>query len=183
MFYEISMTDKYTLVKKKKKIKTEVSEKEETKKYFTSNTKTELAKVKINDWNKVTEKCQLFKIFVTGKRRLHHQELFGLSLNLMYFEGGKKRIIETIEKYDNLYNEEKDNKWEMQIEYAKKCNYNAMNCSKFCPFEAECKHYRNIVNTVVPKNKIYKLNNNSVNYLDKDKGYEQLLNALKKGVL
>lgn len=63
----------------------------------------------------------------------------------------------------------------------KKCNYSAMQCSKFCPFEAECKHYRNIVNTVVPKNKIYKLNNNSVNYLDKDKGYEQLLNALKKG--
>lgn len=127
------------------------------------------------------EKCELYRIFITGKERLHHNEIFGLSLNLMYIEGGEKKILETIEKYEALYNQEKDKKWKIQIEYNKKCNYAPMNCERFCPFSNKCEHYKNLKNTIAGGNGIYMLKDN-INYLDKEEAYKILVNEIKRRV-
>ncbi len=149
--------------------------------YNTTNTKTKIKRTKVNDWKVVADKCELYKIFITGQRRLHHSELFGLSLNLMYFDGGEKRMLETIVKYPNLYNQEKDQKWDYWIDYNKKQGYKPKKCNYFCPFQDTCKHYYNMKNTVVPNNSIYVLNDYVV-YFDKEKGFEMLLNEIRKRV-
>ena len=137
--------------------------------------------VKINNWDGVEQKCELYRIFITGERRLHHNEIFGLTLNLMYIEGGERRILEAIGKYKGLYDREKDRRWKMQIEYNKKCNYAPMDCEKFCPFYNKCKHYKNLKNTIAPRNGIYVLKDD-INYLDKEEGYKILVNEIGRMV-
>ncbi len=161
----------------------EKQNKYKTKKiYNTINTKTKkIKRVKINSWSDVKQKCELLRVFLEGERKLHHNEIFGLSLNLIYIDGGEKRILETIGKYKDLYSTEKQEKWKREINYSKKCNYAPMNCEKFCVFASKCKHYKNLKNTVAPGNNIYELNNND-NYLDKKEGYKILVNEIKKVV-
>jgi len=154
---------------------------EKIKIYNTSNTKTKIKRTKVNDWKVIEDKCELYKVFSAGQRRLHHDELFGLSLNLMYFDGGEKRVLETIEKYPELYDQEKDQKWDYWIDYNKKQGYKPKKCNDFCPFKDTCKHYYNMRNTVVPSNAIYVLNDDVV-YFDKDKGFEMLLYEIRKKV-
>ena len=83
----------------------EKQNKYKTKKiYNTINTKTKkIKRVKINSWSDVKQKCELLRVFLEGERKLHHNEIFGLSLNLIYIDGGEKRILETIGKYKDLY--------------------------------------------------------------------------------
>ncbi len=177
------MSENYTLVEPKEKRKSNHKsiETKPIKIYNTTNTKTEIKRTKINDWSKVAEKCELYKIFTTGQRRLHHDELFGLSLSLMYLEGGKKRILETIAKYPDLYNKEKDKNWGNIIESNKKYSYSPKKCDNFCPFKDSCKHYHNMRNTVVPRNAIYMLSDN-IKYIDIDEAFKMLFEELKRRI-
>lgn len=152
------------------------------KHYQTCNTKTEVKTTRINNWEIVNKKCELYKLFSQGKRRLHHHELLGLSLSLMYIQGGETRILETIKKYPDLYNKEKDQNWKEWLKYFKKCQYVPESCEKFCPFKDTCHHYSNIRDTITPKNAIYQLQE-SISYFPVQKGYEMLVKELGKRVI
>lgn len=174
--------DYIEITPKTRKIKETSTEKPEPiKRYNTTNAKTKIKRTKINDWKVVEDKCELYKIFVNGQRRLHHNELFGLSLSLMYLEGGEKKVLETIGKYTELYDEAKDQSWTYWIDYNKKQGYKPKNCDDFCTLKDNCKHYYNMRNTVVPSNAIYVLNND-VSYFNKDEAFKMLLKELRKGV-
>ena len=167
--------------KKKKNNKKKTKDKETKKVYNTTNVTSKISRTKVNDWKMLENKCELFKTFVNGERRLHHEELFGLSLSLIYLDGGEKRLLETIEKFPALYNKEKDKNWAYWLNYNKKQLYKPKRCDEFCPFKDTCKHYRNMRDTVVPGNSIYVLGND-IEYIDVNEGYKIMQNEIMKGV-
>lgn len=53
------------------------------------------------NWEEARKKVRLIDEFINGKW-LHHNELYGLTTNLLKVEGGRKLINETMEKYNKL---------------------------------------------------------------------------------
>lgn len=98
--------------------------------------------------HKFEYKCNLFKEFTSGCRRLHHNELFGLSTNLIHIETGTNLFLNTYSKY---YDSSKLDKWKFYLKYTKSQNYNPQNCDMFCAYSDNCRHGKNILTTVSPK--------------------------------
>ena len=162
IFYEICMTKalqtKSNAPRKKQKSNAsdDIEEIEiEQKEYEVVKEKCKLETVKVKDWKEVEERCQLYKDFTTGKREMHHDELYKLSLSLMYINGGTKRFIDTINSLP-IHSKELEKNWEGYFDYNKRANYFPANCDKkFCPYADSCNHLRNMRDTVAPRNGIY----------------------------
>lgn len=97
-------------------------------------------------------KCKLFCEFANGKRKLSHDELFGIATNLIQVENGTKYFMERRLEYSNLYpNDIKNDKWEKDLFYLEQNDYKGKSCDKYCPYCEECIHSKNILLTVHPK--------------------------------
>ena len=97
-----------------------------------------------------SHKCQLFHEFESGKRWLTHNELFGLSTNIIHVESGATTFMEIISGYPEYYDLAKQNNFAFYLRYNKEQDYNPQSCNIFCPYKDTCKHGRNILLTVKP---------------------------------
>jgi hypothetical protein len=52
-----------------------------------------------SDLETISSSCQLFKEFMTGNRKLEHNEMFGLTTNLTHVEGGAKLFSDNLRKH------------------------------------------------------------------------------------
>lgn len=95
----------------------------------------------------INQKCQLFREFESGIRRLHHEELFGISTNLIHIETGINTLKDIISRYPQFYDESKQNKWNYYLPYIKDQQYGPMECNMFCPHKDTCKHRVSILST------------------------------------
>lgn len=96
-------------------------------------------------------KCQLFREFESGKRRLHHHELFGLSTNIIYIKTGRELFKDILQKYPDYYDSAKIERWEFYLKYNKESNYSPEQCSRFCAYSGICDHGMSILSTAKPK--------------------------------
>lgn len=96
--------------------------------------------------------CRLYHDFTTGDRKLSHDELFHLQLNMRNIESGDTKFLSILCKYPNLYPPEKVEEWKRHCKYNKQYNYRPSSCSKSgCPYREKCSHGKNILTTVHPK--------------------------------
>lgn len=100
----------------------------------------------------MSKSCKLYDEFITGKRKLRHEELFGIATNLIHVETGEKLFTQIRLKYQDLYTDDKANeRWKSQLSYMSKNDYCPQRCDKYCPYCDECPHGKNILSTVHPK--------------------------------
>lgn len=182
VFYEICMSSNKVNKQKERETKANNEEsasedKQEESIYEVYKQNVKLEPIQVKDWKPVEEKCELYKIFVNGGRRVHHNELFTLCTSLMYIVGGEKRFLETIDRFPALYNEEKDRRWKATFDYNKRQGYNPVSCNLYCPFATTCKHLKNMRDTVAPRNGIYVVA--SIDFVDISKIEQQLEKELK----
>nr|WP_300893193.1 hypothetical protein [uncultured Acetatifactor sp.] len=96
----------------------------------------------------IYKKCRLCNDYVSGDRKLSHDELFGIATNLINVETGTKYFMEIRSKYSELYADEKTDKWKADLSYMVQNDYKPECCEKYCPYHEECSHGRNILTTV-----------------------------------
>lgn len=161
-FYEICMSS--NKVKKPKKEKTKVDdetdevEQQEEYTFEVYKQSGKIESIQLKDWQVVSDKCQLYREFVSGEKEMQHNLLFKLSLSLMYFVGGTKRFLETINKFP-AYEDELKKDWNGYIDYNKRAGYSPADCDNFCPYAGKCNHIRSMRDTVAPRNGIYIIGN------------------------
>lgn len=131
--------------------------------YYIINFDTERSSVKIADkkdinhklyrsaiLHNVCGKCRLLDDFVTGDRRLLHDELFGIATNLINVESGTKYFMEIRSRYPEMYDVGKTEKWKADLSYMVQNGYKTERCEKYCPYHDKCQHSRDILTTVNP---------------------------------
>lgn len=111
-------------------------------------------------WHNLYTKCELYQDFVDGSVWLYHNQLFGIASNLIQIKGGEKKFLEILNSENNKqYIPYTQKDWMFYINYLEKANYNAMNCSNFCPYCDDCLHGRNMIDQLkIKKNEIIKIN-------------------------
>lgn len=133
--------------------------------------------------SKIACKCQLYREFKTGKRRLHHDELFGISTNLMHVETGINTFKDILSRYPDYYDALKRNKWNFYVKYNKDQNYSPKKCNMFCAYKDICNHGTNILSTVKPKRgEIERLDNYIEVYHSIEEVQEDLVRNLTRAV-
>lgn len=97
----------------------------------------------------MNKKCKLFHDFATGKRKLDHNELFGIATNLIRIETGTKYFMGIRSEYPELYtDDDKNEKWRSDLSYMEQNDYYPQSCDNYCPYHKECDHCKNILKTV-----------------------------------
>ena len=110
------------------------------------NSKDSVYYIKDYDYNRSERDCRLLHEFISGERRLEHNEWFGVMTNLIHINKGQTIFEDTIYKYEDMY--EKFSEKLMQMSYAVNNGYRPAGCSSFCPYASECRHKANIVCTI-----------------------------------
>ena len=110
--------------------------------------------------NDIRKCCKLFREFENGDKRLAHEELYGVALNLIQIETGSNFFQEILGTYSD-YDEQ--NRWDYYLRYFKQNNYKPQNCNGFCPYKNQCNHSTNILSTANPKRHLM---NRIVNYTE-----------------
>lgn len=115
-FYEICMSE--NKVKKLKKEKSKVDnvepdeqERQEEYTFEVYKQSGKIESIQLKDWQVVSDKCQLYREFIAGEKEFGHNTLHRLTLSLMYFVGGTKRFLETINRFP-IYVDELRKDWE-----------------------------------------------------------------------
>lgn len=92
--------------------------------------------------------CKLYHDFISGLRKLNHEELMGLATNLIQVETGSRKFIYIRSIYPELYHSFNNNKWKNDLSFMKKSNYKPQRCDGYCPYRNSCEHSKNILSTV-----------------------------------
>jgi len=79
-------------------------------------------------------KCRLYREFESGVRKLHHDERFGLSTNIIYVETGARVFEDILSRYPEYYDASKKGQWKFYLKYIKDNNYYPEQCNKFCAY-------------------------------------------------
>jgi hypothetical protein len=90
------------------------------------------------DFESLQERCQEYREFREGTRRLTHMERFGITTNLVNVEGGKSEFAEGLMSRDDY----QYNKGMYQFRYASSHGYLPVACDTFCPYARTCSHKR-----------------------------------------
>jgi len=114
-------------------------------KFKTTNELIKREKQRNIDYEKMADKCQLFREFITGQYWAYHSELFGLATNLLCLEGGKEQFFKGLNS-TNKYGE-KFNDFIFYANYINSVSYAPQRCEYFCQFSNSCKHGKNIIET------------------------------------
>ncbi len=100
----------------------------------------------------MSDRCQLYRDFCSGTRKLTHDELFHLQLNMRNIESGDAKFLKILSSFPHLYSKDTVKEWKRHCKYNKQQDYHPSSCSKSgCPYKGECNHSKNIVKTVHPK--------------------------------
>ena len=181
-FYEICMSANKRCKPKKNKAKSndnEIDEQERQEEtiFEVCKQSIKIESIQIKDWQTISNKCQLYREFIEGKKEMKHELLYKLSLSLMYIVGGTKRFLETINSLP-VYADEQRKDWNSYIDYNKRACYSPANCDNFCPYADNCNHLRNMRDTVVPRNGIYTIR--EIDFVELSVIEEQLEKELRK---
>lgn len=131
----------------------------------------------------IHSKCQLYREFESGERRLHHDELFGLSTNIVYVEKGIKEFEEILLRYPDYYDSSKQDRWDFYLKYNKASNYCPEQCNKFCAYSDICNHGTNILSTVkLERGTIERLTNYTETYYSIEEVQEDLTKNLESAI-
>lgn len=103
----------------------------------------------INEMNK----CKLYTEFISGDRKLSHNELFHILNNMVNIETGVEKFLSVIDNYPVLYGDKAD-RWKEHAFYNKRNCYKPSHCSTFCPHSKSCSHASNILSTVHQSNAV-----------------------------
>jgi len=127
--------------------------------------------------------CRLFREFEFGGRKLEHDELFGISTNIIHIETGIKVFRDILSRNPNFYTKTKQDNWNYYLKYIKDMNYAMKKCSNYCPYKDMCRHGNNILSTVKPKRKIMeRLNNYPEIFYPIDEVQEDVKSKLMRAV-
>ena len=96
------------------------------------------------DFDKLSSVCKLYSDFTSGAYWAHHGDLFGMATNLLSIKGGKTRFLDCIASNENYYD---FNKWKYIANYINKSSYYPMNCNNYCPYQDDCEHSKNMLET------------------------------------
>lgn len=91
--------------------------------------------------------CRLFRDFISGTRKLSHDEIFHILNNMINIETGISEFISIISKFPELYGS-KIERWKEHADYNKKQGYYPSRCSKYCQYCNNCEHGSSILATV-----------------------------------
>lgn len=92
-------------------------------------------------------KCKLYNDFISGVRKLSHNELFHILNNLINIETGSELFLSIINNHPALYGDKSD-RWKEHVDYNNKNNYKPSRCASFCPYSDNCNHATNILSSV-----------------------------------
>ncbi len=123
-----------------------------------------------------SEICPLLNDFTSGVRLAHH-EWFGLMLNLIQLNGGKKIFTEVLQKYENQYGDIQ--RKFAQLQSAVKSNYHAAECDNFCPYSNTCIHESNLCRTLKIAGKRIIFYDDNISYSSIEKMREKLRDNLE----
>ena len=100
--------------------------------------------------NKLYSHCRLYKEFIDDSEWFFYNSLYGLAMNLMHVETGKKIFLEAIEnsQYDTYKRD-----WGFYMNYFKNNRYAPIQCDKFCPYCDSCLHGSNMLSIIKIKRK------------------------------
>lgn len=131
----------------------------------------------------VGDKCQLFEEFVSGSRRLHHYELFGLSTNMRHIKGGMNEFDNIMSNHPEHYDSDKKKLWKYYLKYIKEMDYNPQQCNEFCAYRDKCIHGTNILTTIKPgRGCIERIGNYTEAYYPIEEVQEDLRKSLEQAV-
>lgn len=131
----------------------------------------------------IHSKCQLYREFESGSRRLHHHELFGLSTNMIYVETGKAVFKDVLSRNPEYYNLSKQKQWEFYLNYNKDSNYYPEQCNKFCAYSDICNHGADILTTVkLERGTIERVANYTETYYSIEEVQEDLSEKLESAI-
>ena len=131
----------------------------------------------------IANKCQLFREFTSGNRKMHHNELFGISTNLVHIETGIGTFKNILSRYSDYYDALKQDRWDFYLKYNRDQNYSPMNCNMFCPYKEICRHGANILSTVKPKRGTMERLSNFVEvYYSIEEVQEDLAKSLERAI-
>ncbi len=134
------------------------------------------------DFDNRFESCALLYKFCSGEKRLEHNEWWGLMLNMIYINGGKALFKETLTKYSDIYGDI-EHKFR-QMQYCIEQGYMPMKCENFCPFEKDCAHKTNLIQTLLNAAHLMKKLPDKIKYTTLEKVHiyirEQLYSATKQ---
>ena len=99
----------------------------------------------------ISRKCQLYREFESGERRLHHHELFGIATNLIQVESGIRAFNNILRNYSDHYDDQKQKRWDSYIRYFRDHEYSPCSCDSYCEYRDTCVHAKNILTTVKPR--------------------------------
>lgn len=101
------------------------------------------------------EKCRLYMDFLK-EPHIHHNERFLLMTNMIHMVGGEKRFLSVSEEknYDR-------NDWRFYVKYAKDKCYKPQQCEGNCPYCDVCSHKENMVLTVLAREPIKRIEEES----------------------
>lgn len=91
--------------------------------------------------------CKLYRDFISGSRKLSHDEIFHILNNMINVETGISKFTDIISGFPELYGN-KIERWKEHADYNKKQGYYPSRCSKYCPYCKECEHGSSIIATV-----------------------------------
>lgn len=103
----------------------------------------------INEMNK----CKLYTEFISGDRKLSHNELFHILNNMVNIETGVEKFLSVINNYPDFYGDKAD-RWKEHAFYNKRNCYKPSQCSTYCPHSKSCSHASNILLTVHQSNAV-----------------------------
>lgn len=124
----------------------------------------------------IVEKCKLCEELFNDEY-LTFGQLFGICTNLINIENGLTLFKECLK--DSKYNITRNTDWQIHSDVVNKQELYATKCVNFCPYESQCKHGKNIIQTVKTKR-------NTIVVIDKsklislDEGQEKLNDIVKE---
>ena len=102
-------------------------------------------KIRNFDFERLEEKCQLYRQFSRGEVWLYHAQLIGLAMNLVNIEGGLMKFLEGLGLRQEYKDTGKLSKLRYYAKYFKQMNYRPAHCDTFCPHHEQCKHANNMI--------------------------------------
>ena len=102
------------------------------------------------DFDKLKERCQLYRDFAEGNVWYYYPELFHIAANMVNMKHGKEQFLNILNspensQYDSYHNRD----WKPILNTIIDMGYKPMSCER-CPHAAECAHYKNMILTVSP---------------------------------
>lgn len=102
--------------------------------------------IKHNNPTEQSERCRLYREFISGERRLTHNEWFGLCTNMIYLNNGQAEFMRTIRKFSDLYSNPERKYYQMK--YVVNHGYLPTRCESYCPYSDFCIHKQTAIQTM-----------------------------------